>query len=99
MLGAQAQYLFVESLHDHLLFPLCILVKLLSCVRPFGIPWTVAYQAHPSMGFSRQEYWSGLPCSPLGDLPNPGIKTGSLKSPALAGRLFTTVPPGKSGLP
>ena len=36
--------------------------QLLSCVRLFAIPWTVAYQAPPSMGFSRQEYWSGLPC-------------------------------------
>ena len=42
------------------------------------------------MGFSRQEYWSGLPCPPPGDLPNPGIKPVSLTSPALAGGLFTT---------
>ena len=41
------------------------------------------------MGFSRQEYWSGLPCPPPGDLPNPGIKPTSLMSPALAGRFFT----------
>ena len=44
--------------------------------------WTVARQAPLSMGFSRQEYWSGLPCSPPGDLPNPGIKSKSLMSPA-----------------
>ena len=43
-------------------------------------PWTAAYQAPPSMGFSRQEYWSGVPFPPPGDLPDPGIK---LKSPAL----------------
>ena len=42
------------------------------------------------MGFSRQEYWSGLPCPPPGDLPNPGIEPVSLTSPALAGRFFTT---------
>jgi len=42
------------------------------------------------MGFQRQEYWSGLPCPPLGDLPDPGIKPISLTSPALAGRFFTT---------
>ena len=42
------------------------------------------------MGFSRQEYWSGLPCLPLGDLPNPGTEPMSLMSPALAGRFFTT---------
>ena len=58
-------------------------------------PWTVAYQAPPSMGFSRQEYWSGLPFSTLGDLPDPGIKPESLSSPALVGGFFTTVPPGK----
>jgi len=42
------------------------------------------------MGFSKQEYWSGLPCPPPGDLPNPGIKPRSLTTPALAGRFFTT---------
>ena len=52
-------------------------------------PWTVANQAHLSMGFSRQEYWSGLSCPPPGDLPNPGIQPLSLKYPALAGGLFT----------
>ena len=39
--------------------------------KSFGTPWTIAHQAPPSMGFSRQEYWSGLPCPPPGDLPNP----------------------------
>ena len=52
-------------------------------------------QAPPSVGLSRQEYWSELPCPPAGDLPDPGIEPGSLLSPALAGRLFTTEPPGK----
>ena len=47
-------------------------VKLLSPVRLFVTPWTVAYQAPPSLGFSRQEYWSGLPFPSPGDLPNPG---------------------------
>ena len=58
-------------------------------------PWTVARQAPLSVEFSRQEYWSGLPFPPPGDLPNPGIEPASLVSPALAGKLFTTVPPGK----
>ena len=53
---------------------------MLSCVRLFATPWTVACQAPLSMGFSRQEYWSRLPCPPPGDLPNPGIKP---RSPAL----------------
>ena len=52
--------------------------------------WTVACQAPLSMGFSRQEYCSGLPCPPPRDLPNPGIRSVSLTSPAFAGRFFTT---------
>ena len=59
-------------------------------VQPFATPWTVARQAPLSMGFSRQEYWSGLPCPPPGDLPDPGIKPESLASLALAGKFFTT---------
>ena len=51
-------------------------------------PMNIAYQAPLSMGFSRQEYWSGLPCFPPGDLPNPGIETTPPASPALAGRFF-----------
>ena len=56
-------------------------------------PWTVAHQAPLSMGFPRQEYWSGLPFPPPGDLPDPGIEP---ESPALVGRFFNTVPSGKS---
>ena len=52
-------------------------VKSLSRVWLFVTPWTVAYQAPPSMGFSRQEYWSGLPFPSPGDLPNPGINVTS----------------------
>ena len=55
-------------------------VKSLSRVRLFATPWTVAYQAPPSLGFSRQEYWSGLPFPFPGDLPDPGIE---LRSPEL----------------
>ena len=65
-----------------------------SHVRIFETLWTAACQAPLSMGFSRQEYWSGLPFPPLGDLPNPGIESLSLASPALAGRFFTFAPPG-----
>ena len=63
-----------------------------SHVRLFATPWIVALQAPLSMGFSRQEYWSGFPCPPPGDLPDTGIKPGSLMSPALADELL---PPGK----
>ena len=52
--------------------------------------WTVTRQAPLSVGFSRQEYWSGMPCPPPGDLPDPGIKPESLTSPTLAGGFFTT---------
>ena len=57
--------------------------------------WTVAHQVPLSMGFPRQEYWSGLPFPSPGDLPDPGMEPMSLASLALTGRLFTTVPPGK----
>ena len=70
-------------------------VKSLSRVRLFATPWTVAYQAPPSMGFSRQEYWSGLPFPSPGDLPNPESKPGPPVSPALAGEFFTTKPLGE----
>ena len=65
-----------------------------SHVRLFATPWTVARQAPLSVGFSRQEYWSGFPFPSPGDLPDPGIKPTSPVSPALAGVLFTTKPSG-----
>ena len=66
-------------------------MKSFSRVQLFATPWTVAYQASPSMGFSRQEYWSGLPFPSPGDLPNPGIKPGS---PALQTDALSPEPPG-----
>ena len=74
----------------------CVYAHLLSHFWFFGTPWTVARQASLSMGFSRQEYWSGLPFPPLGDLPSLGIKLTSPAFPALADGCFTTEPPGKS---
>ena len=68
-------------------------VKSFSCVRLFVTPWSVAYQAPPSMGFSRQEHWGGLPFPSLGDLPDPGIEPGS---PAFQADALTSEPPGKS---
>ena len=67
----------------------------ISRVRLFSTPWTVAHQATLSMEFSRQEYWSGLPLPSPGDHPYPGIESVSLASPALAGRFFITASPGK----
>ena len=76
-----------ESLLSDALMLLCKLGPTLAA------PWTIASQAPLSMGFPRQEYWSGLPCPSPGDLPHLGIKT---ESPAFAGRLFITEPPGNS---
>ena len=67
-------------------------VKSLSCVQLFATPWTVAYQAPPSMGFSRQECWSGLPFPSPGDLPDPGIEPGS---PSLQADTLPSEPPEK----
>ena len=67
-------------------------VKLLSRVRLFVTLWTVAHQASPAVGFSRQEYWSGLPFPSPGDLPDPGIKP---RVPALEADALTSEPPGK----
>ena len=68
-------------------------MKLLSRVQLFAIPWTVAYQAPPSMEFSRQEYWSGVPFPSPGDLSDPGSKPGSLA--LQADDALPSEPPGK----
>ena len=73
----------------------------LSCfsrVQLFATPWTVAHQAPVSLGFSRQEYWSGLPFPLPGDLPDPGTERAPLLSPALAGRFFTASTTHSRGL-
>ena len=70
----------------------CVHAKLLQSCQTLCNPMDCAHQALLSMGFSRQEYWSGLPFLPPGDIPDPGIKA---TPPALAGRIFTTEPPGK----
>ena len=70
-------------------------VKLFSHVPLFSTSRTVAYQAPPSMGFSRLEYWRGLPFPPPGDIPDPGTEPMSLMSPALAGEFFTASTAGK----
>ena len=77
-------FLWIHSLYANWLCTTCVLQRKLvprghmlshfSRVRLFVTPWVVAHQASLSMGFSRQEYWSGLPCPSPGDLPNPGIQ-------------------------
>ena len=83
----------ISSTWEAPLPPLC--AQPLSCVRLFVIPWTVARQAPLSMGFSRQEQWSGLPFLIPGDLPDSGIEPTSLASSALAGDSLSLVPAGK----
>ena len=73
---------------------------MLSCsdMSDSATPWTVALQVPLPVEFSREEYWIGLPFPTPGDLPEPGIEPKSLVSRALAGRFFTTAPPGKPKL-
>ena len=78
-------WLFLEQFYK-------VKVKSLSRVRLFATPWTVAYQSPLSMGFSRQEYWSGLPFPSPGDLPDPGVKP---RSSALQADTLPSEPPGK----
>ena len=73
---------------------LCMCACMLSGVRLFATPWTVARQAPPPLEFSMQEYWSRLPIPSPGDLSDPGIEPVSLTPPALGGRFFNTRPPG-----
>ena len=84
--------IFVER-HQQFVERKKVKVKSLSRVRLFATPWSRAYQSPPSMGFSRQEYWSELPFPSPGDIPNPGIKPGS---PALQADALPSEPPGKS---
>jgi len=73
----------------------CWVLSRFSRVQLFVTPWIVARQAPLSMRFSRQEYWSGLPCSPPGDLANPGIKPVSRCISCITSEIFTTEPPEK----
>ena len=72
--------------------------QLLSPVHLFDAPWTVACQVSLSIGFSKKEYWSGLPFPPPGDLPDPGIESKSPPFCILAGEFFTSEPPGNPWL-
>ena len=76
----------------------CVCVHSLSCVWLFATPWTVTHQTPPSMEFSRQENWSGLPFPTPGYLLDPGFEPVSPASSAFAGRMFITDTPGKPHL-
>ena len=80
----------LHQLYRSLASPRACLLSRFNHVRLSASPWTVARQGPLSMGFSRQEHWSGLLCPPPGKLPNPGVEPSSLMSPALVGRFFTT---------
>ena len=77
-------------IHQPDFISMCSVLCCLNSVRLFTTLWTAACQAPLSMGFSRQEYWSGSPCPPPGDLPDPETEPMSLLSPALAGGFFIT---------
>ena len=91
-----------DSCHSHgnacishtciITYTIVLNVKSLSYVQLFATPWTVTYQVPLSIGFSRQEYWSGLPFPPPGDLPNPGVEP---RSPTLQADALLSEPPGK----
>ena len=85
-LSGDSQFIFRTNDSKYSMF-----IQLLSHVRHFATLWTIDHQTPLSMGFSRQEYWSGLPFPSPGDLPNPVMESGS---PVLAGRFFTTEPSG-----
>ena len=89
---SDSTYIF-NNILIHIVFR--VKVKSLNHVRLFATPWTVAYQAPLSMGFSRQEYWSGEPFPLPGDLPNPGIQP---RSPALQADALPPEPSGKPKL-
>ena len=76
--------------HKQPIFPACAVLCLVAqCIRLFATPWILAHKAPLSMKFSRQEYWSGFPCPPLADLPNPEIKVSYISE--LAGRFLTII--------
>ena len=80
----------IITVNNEYLSCVCVLLTCFSHVRLSVTPWTVAHQAALPMGFSRQEYWSGLPCPSPGNLPDPGIKPLSQAFPALTSGIFTT---------
>ena len=79
-----------QSQRFSLASPGSCMLSCFSCVQLFTTLWTIAPQVPLSMGFSRPEYWSGLPCPPPGDLPDPGIEPTCLTSPALTSRFFSS---------
>ena len=91
--------IFQSPQKDWIIFKVSeLMLRWFSRFQLFVTLWGIAHQASLSMGFSRQEYWSALPCPPPEDLPGPGIEPTSLLPPALAGGFFTTSTTGKAPL-
>ena len=88
-------YIYIVVLYIYIPY-MCECVKSLSHVRLFATLWTVAHQAPPSMGLSRQEYWSGLPFPSPADFPDPGIEP---RSPVFQADALTSRPPEKTPRP
>ena len=86
-------YMFLLHMLINYLVHVCVLSRF-SCVQLFATLWTVARQAALPMGFSRQDYWSALPCPSPGQLPKPGTEPTPLRSPALVSGFFITEPSG-----
>ena len=87
----QIAFFLMYALGSDISYTLCTRAKSLqSCLILFSTPQAVAYEAPLSMGFSRQEYWSGLPHLLPGDLPDPGMETVSVTTPTLTGEFLTT---------
>ena len=92
-------FFFFFKLYFNQLSTVCcaFVLSRFSHVWLLATPWTVAHRSPLPTGFSRQEYWSGLPCPPPGGLPNPGIKPASLTSPVLSGRQAGSLPRAPTG--
>jgi len=95
MFSHVSRYIHLYPHFKSIVQKVCVCAQLLSHVQLFCDTWIVAFKAHLSMGFHRQEYWNGLPFPSPGDLPHPGIEPSSPAYPALVGRFFTIEPPGK----
>ena len=86
-------------MHSSVCVCVCVCAHVLSRVLLIVTPWTAALQAPLSVGFPRQEYWSGLPVPSPGNLSNPGIQSARLMSPALAGGSLSLAQPRKQYVP
>ena len=88
----------IQNIFKGLSWGVCCVLNCFTHIQLFVTLWTIAHQAPLTMGFSRHEYWSGLPCPPPGDQSDPGIKPTSLTSPSLQVDSWSLAPPRKPGI-